>query len=78
MAFIRSKTKKGRKYYYVVESYRGTDGRTHQRTLEYIGPEKKLLEAAMRWREASVAVGRQMKDSGNATRTSQISEPMDS
>ena len=58
MAFIRAKEKKGHRYYYIVENRRdGPGGRTRQHILEYIGPESKLLEAAMRWRGEALAGG---------------------
>ena len=55
MAFIRSKLKKGNRYYYIVENRRdGPGGRTRQHILEYIGPEARLLEQAMGWRTAAL------------------------
>jgi hypothetical protein len=54
MAFIRKKVKKGRPYYYLVESRRdGPGGSVRQHTIAYIGNEDRLRELAMAGWDAS-------------------------
>jgi Uma2 family endonuclease len=43
MAFIRTKTVKGRQYEYLVESYRDEHGKVKQKTLKYLGAVKKAM-----------------------------------
>lgn len=45
MAFIRTKTVKGRKYEYLVESYRDEHGKVKQKTLKYLGAVDKVNKA---------------------------------
>ena len=44
MAFVRTKTVKGKKYRYLVENYR-EDGKVKQRTIEYLGAVKDGVES---------------------------------
>ena len=40
MAFVRTKTVKGKEYRYLVENYRDSKGKVRQRTIEYLGAVK--------------------------------------
>ena len=70
MAYVRKKIKKGRPYYYVVESRReGPEMKTHQHILYYIGPEDKLMKLALEGWQARQAREREdgISDTGGTS-----------
>ena len=56
MPFVRTKRIKGILYYYLVEGYRTSDGKVHQRVLAYLGKHKTVRAALRHW-EKQVSAG---------------------
>lgn len=63
MAYIRSKTIKGQRYFYLVEGFR-VGGKVKQRVLEYLGPQ-----------DPSVAMRKALKDKYRKPRREKLSDP---